>query len=189
MDTVRFFKDRAKANLRALRDAGDSGIGLQQVQHQVAVAAGYRSWSALLVAPERDRRLAAAMVEEPRLNANGMGPGAYSGTLQERRDRFDRWRTELRSRADHVEKVRAWLVENVDPRKTVNPAAGSYSLKHIAEELLGEYVSNGELIAAAIIAGYPYRREGGSSPNVSFGMTAGSLKAARQAAQWTRERR
>ena len=179
MDTVRFFKDRAKRQLHAVQDAGETGFGLQQIQHRVAVAAGYRSWSALLDAPEHDRRLAAVMLEEPLLNLNGMGPGPYAGTLQERRERFDRWRVELRSSADHVEQVRLWLVKNIEPRKTINPYAGSYSLKHIAEKALDGYVTNGELIAAAIIAGFPHRSDGVSSPNMSFGMTVGSIRAAR----------
>lgn len=48
------------------------------------------------------------------------------------------------------------------------------------------YVSNGEPIAAALIAGYSYRRQPDASPNVLFGMTAGSVKAARRAAEAAR---
>jgi hypothetical protein len=37
-------------------------------------------------------------------------------------------------------------------------------LKHLAEKDLGSYVANGELIAAAIIGNYRYRRNG-NTPN------------------------
>lgn len=134
MDTVRFFEDHSTARLKALRDAGDVAHGLQQVQHQVAVEAGYSSWRALLAADDSDRALAAVMVKEPQLNDNGMGAGSCRGTAQGRRERFAVWRAELRESADHVEQVRAWLEQNIEPRKTINPDAHGYSLKHIAED-------------------------------------------------------
>jgi hypothetical protein len=45
---------------------------------------------------------------------------------------------------------------------------------------MGHCVTNGELIAAAIIAGYPYQREGGGSPNALFGMSSRSITALQQ---------
>lgn len=183
METVRYFKDLAKSQLRVRRSVGDNSLGLQQVQHQVAVSAGYRSWEALLGANERDRQLAVAMDMEPELNRNGFGAGAYGRSLEERRADARAWRVELRSRAERVDEVRQWLVDNIDPRQTINPDVGSYGLKHTAERILGEYVANGELIAAAIIAGYPYRREGGGSPNARFGMSSRSVAALRRAAR------
>jgi len=188
VDTIRFFKNYSKTHLKAARDTGDDST-LQQVQHRVAQTAGYSSWGALLVADEIDRRLAAVMFEEPTLNLNGIGPGPYPGTPQERRERSEAWRRELRARSAHVHQIRAWLEDNIEPRKTINSWAGSYGLKHIAENALGAYVSNGELIAAAIIAGFPYRLEGGRSPNVYFGMRAASIKAARTAAETSRRMR
>lgn len=158
MDAIRYFKDRAKTQLRETRAAGDIDLGLQQVQHQIAVAAGYRSWNGLINADEPDLQLAVAMDREPQLNDNGFGPGPYGGTLQERRSRAATWRAELRASATRVDQVREWLQRNIQPRKTLNDDAHSYGLKHLAENAMSEYVSNGELIAAAIIAGYPYRR-------------------------------
>ncbi|WP_125778368.1 hypothetical protein [Antribacter gilvus] len=189
MDTVRFFKDRSKERLKALRNVGDAKHTLQQIQHRLAREAGFSSWSELLSADDSERRLAVVMLQEPLLNSNGMGAGPYPGTPQERRERFELWRTELRSSAENVARVRAWLEQNIERRKTINADAGSYGLKHFAEKVLGGYVSNGELIAAAIIAEFPYRHHGGLSPNVSFGMTSGSVKAARSAAEAAGEAR
>ncbi|MGP3636897.1 hypothetical protein ACTU45_26680 [Streptomyces sp. 24-1644] len=45
---------------------------------------------------------------------------------------------------------------------------------------MGHYVTNGELIAAAIIAGDPHQREGGGSPNALFGMGSRSITALQQ---------
>jgi len=191
MDTVRFFKDHAKAQLQAAR-GGDleatvrlSAIRgaaepptLQRVQHQVAVEAGYRSWQGLLEANEADRQLAAVMTREPLLTRNGMGYGNYHRTLAEQRKAFDEWRTELRTMADDVAEVTAWLLTNIEPLRTVNRRTTSYGHKHTVERAIGRYVANGELIAAGIIAGYPYAREAGGSPNVYFGMSARSLRAA-----------
>lgn len=175
MDTVRYFKTISKAHLRDLRQSGDVSVGLQHVQHEVAVEAGYRSWSALLSADEFHRQLAVAMHREPQLNVNGFGAGMYSRSAQERREQFAMWRSQLRGSAARVDEIREWLVRHVDARQTVNANAGSYHLKHLAEEDLGSYVSNGELIAAAIIAGYSYRRKGNGSPNATFGMSARSI--------------
>lgn len=180
MDTVRYFKDHAKAQLRELRAGLDSSRGLQQVQHQVAVDAGYLSWGELLAADQSDRRLAALMVSEPYLNLNGFGQGAYTRSLQERREQFRQWRTDLRSSSESVEMLCRWLVDNVESRKTINEHANSYALKHLAEKDLGIYVANGELIAAALIVGYPCRKGGGTSPNADFGMSSRSITAIRR---------
>ncbi|MDE8649480.1 hypothetical protein PXH69_31380 [Rhodococcus qingshengii] len=179
MDTVRYFRDHAKAQLREHRAGLGSSLGLQQVQHQVAVDADYRSWGELLDADQSDRRLAALMVSEPYLNLNGFGQGTYTGSPQERREQFQQWRTQLR-RSESVEMLCRWLMDNFEPRKTINEQANSYTLKHLAEEDLGIYVANGELIAAALIVEYPYRKCSSTSPNADFGMSSRSITAIRR---------
>lgn len=180
MDTVRYFKTLSKSQLKDLREIGDSALGLQQVQHEVAVDAGYRSWGALLSADDFDRQLAGAMHQEPQLNANGFGAGMYSRSAQERREQFAMWRAQLRGSAARIDEIREWLLQHVEPRQSINTNASSYHLKHLAEEDLGSYVSNGELIAAAIIAGYSYRRGADGSPNATFGMSARSISELRR---------
>lgn len=175
MDSIRYFKESSKTRLKGLRSAGNLGVRLQQVQHQVALDAGYRSWGALLAADEADRQLAVVMDMEPYLNANGFGPGRYRRTLQQQREDVVEWRAELRASAEHVDEIRIWLVQHISPRKTINRNVDSYGLKGLAERKLGAYLTNGEFIAAAIIAGYPYRRIGGGSPNALFGISAQSL--------------
>jgi len=174
MDTIRFFKDLAKARLKQRRAAGHDGSALQRTQHEVAVDAGFRSWGDMLASGEDERDLAALMLREPTLNWAGFGPGDFAKTRSERDAQFAQWRVELRESADHVAQLREWLVNNADPRKTVNDRAYSYKLKHLAEEELGSYVSNGEIIAAAILAGYSYEDVG---LNANFGISQYSMKA------------
>lgn len=162
------------------RATGQSQLGLQRMQHQVAVNSGFESWNDLLNADEADLQLAMLMDREPQLNTNGFGPGAYAGTLQERRDRAATWRAELRASAAHVDQVRLWLLTNIESRKTLNEDADSYRLKHFAENALSHYVSNGQVIAAAMIGGYASHRSGWGSPNAIFGMSSRSLTRLRQ---------
>ncbi|WP_434317521.1 hypothetical protein [Leifsonia sp. P73] len=177
MDTVRYFKDLAKAQLRQSRLDGAATLGLQKMQHQVAVNAGFRSWDDLLAAPESERELVVLMDREPSLNMFGFGPGDFARTREERMKNMVEWRRELRA-GGRVQEIRTWIVDNLDSRKTINQWAGSYGLKHLAEQDLG-YVANGEFIAAAILEGYPYRRDS-SGPNATFGMSERSISAIRK---------
>ena len=61
-----------------------------------------------------------------------------------------------------------WIRERCWPRKTWNPLASSYGLKHIMEEETGIYVTNGAFIQAAINSGY--KIELIHEPNVSINM-------------------
>ncbi|SPF35261.1 hypothetical protein SBF1_1470011 [Candidatus Desulfosporosinus infrequens] len=47
-----------------------------------------------------------------------------------------------------------WINEYIRPIKTVNHQQSSYSLKHLAENVLDHYVSNGQLKMAMLYAGY-----------------------------------
>lgn len=50
-------------------------------------------------------------------------------------------------------------------------------MKHVVENAIGRYVSNGELIAAALIAGYPHRYTDGL--NAQFGMSTRDVRRMR----------
>lgn len=182
MDAVRYFKTRAKAQMRDLSAAGQDPPTLQQVQHQVARSAGFRSWVDMVRADESAQQLAWVMDREPDLTRFGFGVFYRPRrTSQERQNELDAGRADLRAHADLVQQLSGWLHEHVAPRKTINRSFDSYNLKHIAEQDLGKYVTNGEIIAAAILAGYPYLRLPHGSPNASFGMSQHSMWALRPA--------
>lgn len=81
-------------------------------------------------------------------------------------------RIKLIARANEIEQIMRWLRGNVNMRKTVSRDAGSYRVKHLVEEEILGYVSNGQLIAAALLVGYPYRERG---LYADFGMSLHSL--------------
>ena len=54
-------------------------------------------------------------------------------------------------------------------------------MKHVVEDTISRYVSNGELIAAALITGYPWLHIDG--PNADFDMSARDVDRLRTAAR------
>lgn len=113
--------------------------------------------------------LAEVMEQHPLLSYFGFGVFWRRGqTPEQRRAELSAERTKLTQHEASVREIATWLRDNVRPIKT--PTVGSYSMKHVVEEAIGRYVSNGELITAALVAGYPHRHIDG--PNADFGMSA-----------------
>lgn len=112
--------------------------------------------------------LQAVMEQQPQLTSFGFGVfEERRKTAGQRREELDQGRDELFRSEDRVLRVRDWLLANISPIKT--PTLGSYRMKHVVERAIGEYVTNGDLIAAALMAGYPMSRPHG--PNAEFGMS------------------
>lgn len=119
---------------------------------------------------------------EPTLSMYGFGLVQHLGrdvTLAERQEEFRGHRDELERAAAGVVEVCQWLRENIRPIKT--PGQGSYGMKHVVENAIGRYVANGELIAAALMAGYPMG--GVHGPNTDFGMSKRDVDRARASAR------
>ena len=53
-----------------------------------------------------------------------------------------------------IKKCREFIREYCTTRKTLNRKFSSYFLKHVCEKVIGDYVSNGDFIQAAILEGY-----------------------------------
>lgn len=153
-----------------------SSFGLMRAQHVVAVEHGFARWDAMMNASPIEARLAITMNQVPLLNDFGIG--IYAGDRKKPKTEQDEIRAKdtakLRSSVAEVEATVQWLLENVQPTKTINKLHTSYGLKHIAEKDIG-YITNGVFIAAGIIAGYPYEILP-DSPNVPFGMSEKSIK-------------
>jgi hypothetical protein len=108
------------------------------------------------------------MDEHPQLTSFGVG--VFDGRRKSAADRdveLANGRAALIEREAHVMTIAAWLSANIQLINT--PSAGSYHVKHVVERAINGYVTNGELIAAALIAGYTFRYTDG--PNVDFGMS------------------
>ncbi len=126
-----------------------------------------------MVTNEPTLSLTEVMDQHPQLTAFGIGIFDSPGkTPDERRAAFSEGRRELRANEVGVVEIATWLNENITPIKT--PTVGSYHVKHVAERAMGKYVTNGELIAAALVAGYTIRYAKG--PNPLLGMSERDLK-------------
>jgi hypothetical protein len=91
----------------------------------------------------------------------------------------EKWRQELRESSLEVLTAVEALFANVGKTKTITHS-GSYGLKHVAEDLLGDlgnYVSNGELIAVMLHLGFKHRLNG---PNAWFNAAEKDLKVLRK---------
>lgn len=54
---------------------------------------------------------------------------------------------------DKIPKIASYLINNIRTRKTINKNYSSYTLKHVIENDIG-YITNGEFIMAALVAGF-----------------------------------
>ncbi|MER6494453.1 hypothetical protein [Streptomyces griseorubiginosus] len=134
--------------------------------HQAATGTAY------LVARRQIIAFAEVMQQHPQLNSFGIGVfDAHRKTAEERQTDLAAGREELAGGVAMVMETAAWLRENITPIKT--PTASSYSVKHVMEQATGSYVTNGEFIAAALLAGYTFKY---AQPNVLFGMSDRDLK-------------
>lgn len=126
--------------------------------------------------------LAQVMEQHPQLSSFGIGIfDPRSKTPEQRQAELASERAELEEREAAVLNVAAWLTANVAPIKT--PTVNSYRMKHVVEKAIGEYVTNGELIAAALVSGYTCNYTDG--PNPLLGMSerdVNRIAAASQAA-------
>lgn len=57
-----------------------------------------------------------------------------------------------------VDLIRPFLSDNLSKTKTINKSHSSYGLKHIVENKIGQYVTNGELIYAMFLEGFEIKR-------------------------------
>jgi hypothetical protein len=152
----------------------------------LAAEAGFPSWEALEAAPEIERQLARVMMVEPYLN--GFGLGLNKGRLmnvpkadwaKKKKKVLVSDRRYLRNKVEEVKWVVGWIENNLKPRKSLNRDYTSYGLKHLVERHYTathddfKYVSNGQFIAAAMIAGYGYQRYDGA--NVLFTVSSRSI--------------
>lgn len=119
----------------------------------------------------------AVIAKVPQLNDFGIGlfGGGKGKTAEQREVEFKQNQEDLLNNVEVFERVCEWLARK-EKIKSKNPHHTSYGLKHIAEQQIGTYVTNGVFIAAAIHCGFPYYLIP-DSPNVQFGISEKSLKS------------
>jgi len=126
-----------------------------------------------------ERAARQAFASDPRLTTHGYGtfeaPGVASGVGHARE------RAELLTRLDRVVRVARWLLTELRPTASAG-RHGSYMLKHVYEAATGEYVTNGELILAALATGHPVKPDGPGHPNAGIGVRSRDVTRVRRAA-------
>lgn len=119
--------------------------------------------------------LAEVMELHPQLNNYGLGAFEPNRkTSEQRAAEVAEGRAILMSNEPLIKQLVEWLTENVAAIKT--PSQDSYSVKGLIERSRGEYITNGDLIAAALIVGYPFKYD---ASNVIFGMSKADLDKVR----------
>ncbi len=78
-----------------------------------------------------------------------------------------------------VKKLTDFINANLCKTKAINKRISSYGLKHDLELAIGEYATNGELIAAMILCGYSIERIGPKNGNCYFNVSQKSVNKAR----------
>ncbi len=110
------------------------------------------------VAPQNEFALSLedVMNEHPALNWGGYGaPRMRRSERDGWPERFAAERAQLAGTEADVIRIAHWMRANLRPTKGAGPdSPSSYGTKHYAENDLG-YITNGQFIAAAIMAGYP----------------------------------
>ncbi len=101
------------------------------------------------------------------------GVGLYESPCEDYEEKLRQKQEQLLESSAICTKVCDWLA-SIEPAKAINRYPTSYGLKHTAELQIGQYVSNGVFIAAAIHCGFRYRRDGDSA-NMLFAMSERSL--------------
>jgi hypothetical protein len=56
--------------------------------------------------------------------------------------------------------IRSFIRENFTFSPKINTKVGSYSLKHFVESRIGDYVANGDFVAAMILEGFKFEQDG-----------------------------
>ncbi|MFF4424724.1 hypothetical protein ACFY04_28780 [Streptomyces sp. NPDC001549] len=136
--------------------------------HQAATGTPYLVARRQITSPT----LVEVMQQHPLLSRFGIGVyDPLRKTTEQRKAELAADRERLAEDEAMVMETTAWLRENITPIKT--PTASSYYVKHVMERTTRTYVANGVFIAAALIAGYPFKYE---QPNVLFGMSRRDLK-------------
>ena len=121
------------------------------------------------------RTLQSVMAQEPTLSRFGFG--VYAGIPEaDREAHLAESRQALRNHETRVKEICEWIWLHLRPIQSLNSHRSSYGLKHFVEDDIG-YVANGEFIAAMLMRGYRYAKDG---PNAWFNVSEKAVKAVTQ---------
>jgi len=85
--------------------------------------------------------------------------------------------------SERVSAVVDWISTHLRATKTVREGYSSYAYKHMVEQHLGRYVTNGEFILAALLCGLHAKPTEEGSPNAYFNLDQRVSRRARETAR------
>ncbi len=102
------------------------------------------------------------------------------GRWDKLQERFEGSRTTLLNNVAEFQTAYDWCAQ-LEHRQSAPPVGGySYTLKHVCEQAVGRYISNGTLIAAMLAHGFKFLMISNSNPNCVFFVTIRSVKQAQK---------
>lgn len=159
---------------------------LMNFHHVIAREACFENWNTLIKASSSQLSIAKVLYENPTLNFNGIQfdfSEMIKKSKMEKIKFINEQRKRLLNNADFIMQLSQFLQDNIERTATIRSYFSSYNIKHIIERSLSkygfyeDYVSNGELITAAILAGFKFSQNSQHSGfNVYFNMSQKSLK-------------
>lgn len=141
-------------------------LSLMNFQHIIAKEAGFNNWNELRSANENQLKVAQILYKYQTINGSGYRFNYQElgrKSASEQKEYMIAMRKELLDNSDFIIVLSHFLELNIQKTSTVRNAYSSYKIKHIIERSLKSfginenYVSNGELIVAAIVSGFNFR--------------------------------
>lgn len=200
MTDVDFFKNQAKFLHKDFNKGNPNAIArynnvfvnkdnpsLMNFQHIIAKEATFNNWNELISANEQELAVAKVLYSYPTMCNDGLclfKDITTKNSVNEQKNKLTQGRRGLLTRSDIIVKVSDILKKYIEYTKTIRSDYNSYKIKHFIEQSLYAfgidecYLSNGELIVAAIVAGFNFRpcSQEAYSLNAYFNMQKKSLE-------------
>ena len=185
-------KDFSKGNPKAIVRYNNVFVNkenptLMNFQHVIAKEASFANWNELISANEQELSVAKVLYSYPTICNDGLclfKDITTKNSVNEQKTKLAQGRRVLLTRSDTIVKVSDILKKHIEYTRTIRSDYSSYAIKHFIERSLhmfginDSYLSNGELIVAAIIAGFNFRpcSQDTYSLNAYFNMQKKSLE-------------
>jgi hypothetical protein len=83
----------------------------------------------------------------------------------------DSLRNQLIEESEKFDAAVRWVGQHMRKASAINDRCSSYGLKHTCEKMVGQYISNGTMIAAFLAHGYEFERVSPTSWSVRFNVS------------------
>jgi hypothetical protein len=179
MTNIDFFKSQAKFLKKDFNKNDYISVGrydavfsnnpeptLMNFYHVIAREACFNNWNELVASNNEQLSVAKILYQNQTLNGNGIRFNWQRLTklslVEQKKERWN-YRREILEKYVFLYSLSAFLRQNITQINTLNRFRSSYKIKHMVERSMEQYgfienyVSNGELIVAATLAGFSWK--------------------------------